>query len=120
MGTVFRLLSGLVVIMLVGASCATGPQPKPSTAQQMVVIAIDTETGKFTVQDTSGNTLRSPAQGQSLVGTLATSTPITIKVELQPASTSAVTGSSTVTTTSSATASTTCRIFYVNGVQYCR
>lgn len=114
MGTVFRLLCGLVVIMLVGASCATPPQPKPSTAQQMVVIAIDTETGKFTVQDTSGNALRSPAEGQSKVGTLTSSTAVTINVELQQASTA--TSPQSLTTLST----TTCRVFYVNGVPYCR
>jgi hypothetical protein len=103
--------------MLVGASCATAPQPKPSTAQQMVVIAIDTETGKFTVQDTSGNALRSPAEGQSKVGTLTSSTAVTINVELQPASASTAT---TYSTTSSAITGTTCRTIIVNGVLYCR
>lgn len=118
MGTVFRMLCGLVVIMLAGASCATGPQTKVTapTAKPMVVITIDPETGGFTVQDTSGNALKSPVLGQSQVGTLTTSTtPITINVELRPASTS----DATYRMMSSATTST-CRIFYVNGVQYCR
>ena len=80
----------------------------------MVVITVDTETGKFTVQDASGNALRSPAEGQSKVGTLTSSTAVTINVELQPAST--VTSAQSLTTLST----TTCRVFYVNGVQYCR
>ena len=127
MGKVSRVLCGLIVFILAGASCATGPQPKTpvSSKKPMVVVTIDPETGSVvSVTDDSGRDLRIAGEGETRVGTLSTPTPVTITVELQPVApaTSPATASpeTGATSTSSAlTAGATCRIVIVNGVPRC-
>jgi hypothetical protein len=126
MGKVFRVLCGLIVIMLAGASCATGPQTKAPvfSKKPMVVVTIDPETGSVVaVKDDSGKDLRLAGANDTKVGTLTTPTPVTITVELQPVAptTSPTTTSSETGVTSTASALTiyTCKVVIINGVPRC-
>jgi hypothetical protein len=126
MGKVFRVLCGLIVFILAGASCATGPQTKApvSSKKPMVVVTIDPETGSVVaVKDDSGRDLRIAGANETKVGTLTTPTPVTITVELQPVAptTSPTTSSSETGATSTASALTTytCKLVIVNGVLRC-
>lgn len=126
MGKVFRVLCGLVVFILAGASCATGPQTKAPVSSKipMVVVTIDPETGSVVaVKDDRGRDLRIAGANETKVGTLTTSTPVTITIELQPfaPTTSPATSSSETGATSTAGALTTytCRPVIINGKLYC-
>jgi hypothetical protein len=120
MGKVFRVLCGLIVIMLAGASCATGPQTKApvSSKKPMVVVTIDPETGSVVaVKDDSGRDLRIAGANETKVGTLTTPTPVTITVELQPIA--PTTSPTTTSSETSALTTYTCKVVWVNGVLRC-